>query len=889
MATSHKLLLVLAVLFTAAVVVFVQSFNILAGQNREQVHQELQKFLGKQATFDGLEATFWGGLGFSAKEFRVADNPRFAATPVVRAKELKLRVSLAQLLLGRIVINSLTFEEPELQIITDERGLLNLSVLAVRNKEIPAFPKLRGAAPEKKLSAVSFLVTSVKVKNGRVDVIDRSVREPAEIRVKNVEMEATGLNPAGKTKIRFAAAVTEGLGHDVRIDGQLGPLHQDHHWSQQPVELDMQFDSLSVPLISRALPFLRNKIPRELDVTGPMSLQAKLGGSFERPRITDIALKVPFFGSSNYNAILEGAVEIPEGASWGKAQLKGHLTLNPINLAEVRDLPFLKQILPGDLATDGSVSVYSQFEGSWDNLRVGALINAQKSDLRYKDWLRKPAARPAQVKAQISRQKDRLVLHDSLLTVGNAKMMLSGFLEEGSEPRLQLRLRTDSSQLSAWRNLIAPLSFYGARGTSHWDIVLAKNLAAESGWNILGKLKVNAAEFRHKESGRKIDRIDADVSFLGTEALLENVSFRLGSSRISMAAKIADVAPLAATYELRSAELNLMDLPLFPAKPNRIRNVTAGGIIQVHNGTPVLKGRVLSSEGILADILYRDLRADVTWSPAGLTFKNLSLQALDGTFRSDGHWASGVEQPLRFTLTSQVESLEMGSLLAKKFPRLRNRIEGQLDLRGRFEAAPRNGTTIAAAFQGAGETVIHHGMIRNFNLIATLILRDSGASGPSKASARLPAPFAALVDQQDTPFDALKASFRIEQQRIHTDDLVLSTPDYTISGAGWVGFDRTTQWNGVLVFSPRITQELQREYKMIRYLLDRRGRLSLSFRAEGRFPNVKVRPENRAVAQAFRRGFPQRPEDAAGGGGKSADKPDKREGLPESLEELLKQ
>src|SRR5688572_27162773 len=112
MAPSHKLLLLVAALLTAAGVVFVQSFNTLAGNNREQVHQELQKFLGKDATFDGLEASLWGGLGFSAKEFRIADNPRFAATPLVRAKQLKLRVSLTQLLLGRIVINALTFEDP---------------------------------------------------------------------------------------------------------------------------------------------------------------------------------------------------------------------------------------------------------------------------------------------------------------------------------------------------------------------------------------------------------------------------------------------------------------------------------------------------------------------------------------------------------------------------------------------------------------------------------------------------------------------------------------------------------------------------------------------------------------------------------------------------------
>jgi hypothetical protein len=144
------------------------------------------------------------------------------------------------------------------------------------------------------------------------------------------------------------------------------------------------------------------------------------------------------------------------------------------------------------------------------------------------------------------------------------------------------------------------------------------------------------------------------------------------------------------------------------------------------------------------------------------------------------------------------------------------------------------------------------------------------------------------VDRPYTPFDTLKANFKVEGQRIRTDDLLLVTPDYTITGAGWVGFDRTTQWNGLLILSPRITQELQREYKMIRYLLDRRGRLSISFRAEGKFPNVKVKPENRAVAQVLRRSFPQK-DDPVAEGGKGSEKNERRSWLPEPLEQLLRQ
>ena len=293
------------------------------------------------------------------------------------------------------------------------------------------------------------------------------------------------------------------------------------------------------------------------------------------------------------------------------------------------------------------------------------------------------------------------------------------------------------------------------------------------------------------------------------------------------------------------------------------------------------------SEGNLEDIPYRELQADITWSPEGIGFKNLSLQAFDGLVQADGYWPAAVEPPQRFTLKSQTESIQLGSLLKQKFPQLKNRIEGQLNFRGQFDAATQNGSTVIKTLQGSGESVIHHGTIRNFNLIAKIIPGGGGESASSAGSSRLPAGLAVLVDRPYTPFDTLKATFKVEGQRIRTDDLLLVTSDYTITGAGWIGFDRTTQWNGLLVLSPRITQELQREYKLIRYLLDRRGRLTISFRADGKFPNVTVRPENRAVAQVFRRSFPQKAGEPAGGGN-GTEKNEKKNWLPESLEQLLK-
>ena len=879
MRISRKHILLVFSAFAAAIIILVYGFNTLVGGNREQVHQELQKLLGKDVTFDRLDASLWGGLGFSAQDFRIADDPHFAATPFVQAKELRLGVSIWQLCLGRIVINSLTFRNAEFQIITSEDGLLNTSVLASRKKNLAGFPKFQLTAPDKPRSAVSFAIGALSVIDGRLDFVDRSVKEPVELQVKNIDLEVRGLEAAGRTRINLAAAVTDALSHDVRIEGMIGPGKGNRDWSQQPVDLQLQFDSLYLPALARALPFFRNKIPRELNVTGPMSFQAKLAGTFQQPRLTDVKLKVPAFGSSDYNAILEGSIALSESRDWAEADIKGTLTLDQINLAQLRGLPFWQEILPTTFTTEGQVSLFSRFEGAWNRLRLGALVQADKSEFRFSDWLHKPAGRPAKLRAQLSRRKDTLILHPSLLTFANSQATLSGLIDNSAAPKLQFKLHSDRSKLAAWARLIPPLSLHGASGDIDWDVVFERNFSTvDSSWHVRGKLNLAGAKFVHKESGTKIDALNANVSFLGTEARIENASFRVGSSQVAMTASIPDLAQPHAVYKLWSKEISLADVPAFSVGASvRLRNLSSDGEVQLRHSASFLKGNVVSTDGGLKNIPYRDLHAEVTWLPTGIAVRKLSLQAFNGIVRSEGIWIADTSSQ-RFEFAPKLESVDVRSFAAQTIPQLQDRISGKLDFRGEFKAATQSGAAVQDNLKGSGEASIQNGTINDFNLIAQFLLRGNW---PSR-SQRSPASMVALMDRRDTPFDTLKANLRIDQQGILSVNVLLSTPEYTVTGAGWVRFDRTVKLNGLLLLSPSVTQEIQHEYKTIRYFVDRRGRLAVSFRMEGTLPNVNIRPENRLLAQALRWGSVQGSGEPAG-----TNKKERRDWFPQSLEKLL--
>jgi len=888
MSLSRKHILLFLAACAAALFGLLQLFNVLAEKNRDQIHQELQKILGKEIYFERIEASLLDGLGFSAKEFSVADDPRFAATPFVRARELVLGVSVWNLFRGRLVINALTLKDPEIQIITDEAGLMNLAEIASARKESASSSRPR-AVGKKERPAVSLLITKLRLRNGRIEYIDRSVKEPAEMRVRNVDLDIVGLDSTGRTAIKLAAAVTEGVRHDIHIDGEWRPADRSVNWAQQPIHFDIQFDSLYMPVVARAVAFLRDKIPPELDVAGPLSLRAQLTGTFEEPRITGIMLKAPLFGAPDYNAVLEGTVTFSQSRAWEEAQLKGKLALKSISLAQLSNLSWLKQNLPPGLAAEGEISLQSRFAGTWKDLRIGALINADNSELRYRDWLNKPAGSKARLRAAISRGKRGVLLHDSELSFGGSKTTLSGFAEETPQARWQLRLRGARVPVAVWSRLFSPLPIAGAGGVADWDIVINRSFTPTgNAWDLRGKLKLAEAEFKHKESGRKIEKLNAEVVFLGDRAQTENAYFRLGSSTVALAGAAPISAEPSVSYRLRSANLDLSDLSeLSLGGATQLKDVTASGELRMQNGVPLLKGSLASPEGSLRNTAYRNLRAEVAWSPSGVSVKNLSLQMFNGTLRADGYRSDAGAESRRIAWTLRLESLELRDLLAQKLPQFKDRLDGQLNLRSQLDAAWSENATLRENLKGTGEALVRHGTLRDFNLLAELFKKGAGAAAPTRLSPRLTEMFTELLARPDTPFDVLKADFTIDQQRIHSANLLLSTPDYDIVGAGWIALDRTTRWNGLLVLSPRISQEFLRDNRMIRSLLDRRERLTIPFRVEGRLPGFKARPDSRAIAQAMRRGSLPRNLEPPPLREPRRELNERREKLPEALEQLL--
>lgn len=893
MRISRKAVAVFLITAACVFALLVVSLNTLIGRNHDRIREEIQKALGRPLEFNQLQLSLWGGLGFSATDLRIAEDPRFAATPFIQTRELRMNVRWLPLLLGRVAIKEFTLAQPEIQIIKSEAGKLNISTLFTPASEAPPANGARKAQPDrepKRRVPVALSVSGLRVSQGRIHYIDRAAKEPFEMQVQNLEMSLKGSALTGNADLKLAASLSENQGQNISVEGRLGPYAVEREWTQYPLDLHVSVDSLLMPNLTRALPLLRDKIPSYLGINGPLSIKAHLSGTLERPKIRDVIVAGPFFGATEKNTSLTGDVDLSRSGAWKDAVVKGKVVINPVTLDRLRLVPFLQPALPAGLSADGPLSVAGELSGSLEDLEVHARVKAEASAVRFGEWLKKDKGLPAQLELNLRNRKDRLVLDTSELTLHNLKLKFSGALDESPERVLTLRLRLDRSNLSGWEGLIAPLSSYQTRGTLEFDLSVKKALGVPSGeLELRGGLSLTDVQAKEKNSGRGFDQLNSKVSFLGKQIRVERSSLRLGSSTLAFEATVPDLTSPAMQYTVWSPKLSLTDVTGHPAILSAwIKDLKSTGALQNGRGQTTLKGNVSASQGSAQEILYRNLQGEISWSPGSASVKGLSFQALGGTFRADGVWAKSAPRQQRLALNARVDGMDLKALLTQKFPTFKDHIAGKLDLTARVRAEGKNGSFWQDSLRGEGETEIRQGIVKDVNLVEQVLGKVTGLPGISDLlSSGLRARYRSLLQNRDTAFDKLAATFTIADKRIHTRDLLLATRDYTVKGEGWIGFDKTMRWNGELVMSSQFTQELMREHRNVRYLLDRQGKLAVPFRLEGTLPQVQPKPDAQWLAAQIQRGLLQRGLERALGGEKEKKGKERQDWIQKGLEKLF--
>jgi AsmA protein len=217
-------------------------FVIDANTFRPSLESSLTASLGRTVKVGELKLALFSG-GVTADDLSIADDPAFSQAPFLRAKQLKIGVSLAPFIFSRkLNVTELTIDEPQIGLVQAQSGLWNFSSLgqAAAGKSPPT-----ASQPESPAKApLDLSVKLVKVTDGRL-TISRTGSRGKPVVLEQFAMDLQNFSATTAFPFSFTSKVAGG--GSMKLTGTAGPIDATDA-SKTPLKANMSVDQLDLAL-----------------------------------------------------------------------------------------------------------------------------------------------------------------------------------------------------------------------------------------------------------------------------------------------------------------------------------------------------------------------------------------------------------------------------------------------------------------------------------------------------------------------------------------------------------------------------------------------------------------------------------------------------------------
>jgi uncharacterized protein involved in outer membrane biogenesis len=301
--TAGAIVLIVLALVTYALL----NLNSLIRDNRERVLARLSESLGRPVQISDVRAAVkYYGVVLDATGLRIADDPAFSQLPIIQADEVVGQANFLPLLVGRLHLSRVIIKEPEVRIITDERGELNLAKLGKKRDrsrsrsqtgndpppDPPAAVTESAGKPSRHKGArtVSPFVAMVSI--GAFSIEDGTVsyrdlrRSGASIEVRNIGLEVSHFSASKPFDVALELAAF-GNQQNITLRGKVGPLLSDGQLDPEriPFTLTSRLGPITLDNV-REISDIGARIPADLSVSGPLVANLEASGTVDSAHVT---------------------------------------------------------------------------------------------------------------------------------------------------------------------------------------------------------------------------------------------------------------------------------------------------------------------------------------------------------------------------------------------------------------------------------------------------------------------------------------------------------------------------------------------------------------------------------------------------------------------------
>jgi len=523
------------------------------------------------------------------------------------------------------------------------------------------------------------------------------------------------------------------------------------------------------------------------------------------------------------------------------------LTAGPFALADFRKIEQARRAIPAKLAITDTVSLTASVKGPLDALHIHGATDLSANQVSFGDLFVKPAGTVLKLEAAATRDGSKLDITLAQVTLDALDLRATKIAFGGGS--FSGRIDTNQFDIGSLAKLAPAAAKLGVTGKAeiHTEVRYAGGKPAATGVVTLSSVaipKPNAPP----GAVNAVSNLSGDIKLAGTAADIGPLTFRLGAANATMKAHADPIYPPKLTYELTADAIHTADFA--PGRPadEQLNNLKTTGTLSLKAFGVDDENKLLSPSGLLNNVAYQNL--DLTTSLEGKRLRVLELKmaAFNGRIVATAETQLAPAAPFSTSLALANVDVQqaLASQKAKAADKVRGLLTGNLQLSGttgKFD-------DIKQTIVGNGKILLMQGKLVGINVAATALKKVDKLPGignlvPQSVINNHPE----LFNYPDTDIQSASLSFVLKNTRVRSNDILVKTVDYSLTGDGWVDMEKNIDMAARILLTPELTKEIVAQKQAVIYVTNKNQQVDLPLRITGQLPKPIVVPDVADLAQ----------------------------------------
>lgn len=857
--------LVALVLIVAALAIVPQFLDV--NRYHDQIQAELSKRLGRQVSIGHLSLSLLPP-SFKVENGVIFEDPAFnTGRPFAQARDLSIRVQLLPLLSKQLRIDSVTLDQPQIELVSNSAGVWNVSSLGAKKQ-----PKEQGGQTELQLARLQINNGTIAIQNDRTH-LQRSLYDHIDLTLRDYAK--------GKPFSVDLAAHLPGQGKQVaRLSGKGGPVDE-ANLANTPFDGKVDLDQVS---ISGFHEFLNLEALEGTDatLTGSSNVKNENGrlkadGAL---KIADLRVRgneIGYLISVDYDVsddLTTDLIQINRGmVKLGSTPLDITGSLNTRSTPSLADL----RIKANDVSIAEAARMAAAFgtgfnPGMQFAGRLNANIHAQGAssnpalngnlDVRDLTITGKDLPAPVKIPAmQLALAPQQIRSNDFTASTGGTAVNVHFAMSQytSKQPIVDAAVKMANANVGEVLNIAHAAGVGAVEGVSGTGLISLDLHAAGPVKNtelmdLSGSGNLQNASIRSAQLTQPVNVRNANLRFTKNSMLLDNLQAAVGSTNVSGNLTMQNFEAPQVRFVLNADKVNVAELEKLVATPAAQQNqprraaleiVPAANAQQRSMSEPSLinkmtgSGQVTVGQVIYDQLLLEQLKSNVQLNRGLITLSPVNAQLYGGS--TNGTVTVDLRgQNTIYNVALKTQKVDSNKLLSS-VSSAKDVLYGLLftNSNALFASVP-NGQNIASTLNGRVSLNMNNGRLANVDLLQQL-----SAVGKFQSIGR--------ASQDFTNLQQLAGDFDVRNGMATTNNLKAVIEGGTLAATGSVNLvDESLNMRATAVLSKAYSQQVGGNSVggyMQTALANNKGELVLPVIVSGSLKHPSFAPDVNAIAQ----------------------------------------